>query len=410
MENLNEIDIEKFPKPVPIERTKIILNQMQKKVCKIYKSISEKGTGFFCNIRYNNRIMHTMITNYHIIDKNYIKNNKEIKITINDDKISINIQLNNKIIYTNETYDITIIEIKKENINEFLEIDDNLFDEDSEKFYHSIYIINYPKASIAELGIVGVSYGSINDIDDYNIYHFCCTDKGSSGSPILNLLNNKIIGIHKSGTNFKLNKGTFLKGPIKDFIDKYLKNNKDNINKLNEYQYNMNNKLFNLNNVIYNNNDHYSTKIYEFGKYIGEIKNDKRDGEGVTYYNNGDRLEGIWKNDKAKMGTMYYISEDNGRYEGEFKEGMRDGLGIYYYKDGAKYEGNWKKHNREGKGVIILKNGNRYEGDWKNDKMEGKGIIYYNNGNRDMGDFINGKPIGKHVILDTKGNITSQNY
>ena len=397
MENLNEIELENFPKPVPIERTKIILNQMEKKVCKIYKSHSAKGTGFFCNIRYNNRIMHTMITNYNIIDKNYIFNNKEIKITINDDDISERINLNNKIIYTNEKYDITIIEIKKENINDYLEIDDKLFDEDPEKFYHSIYIINYPKESIAQVGKVGVSYGTIKKIESNNINHFCCTDKGSSGSPILNLLNNKIIGIHKSGTKYQFNQGTFLKEPIKDFIDRYLKNNKE----------------LDLKNVISNNNknnDNFSTKIYEFGKYIGELKNDKRDGEGVTYYNNGDRLEGIWKNDKAKIGTMYYISEDNGRYEGEFKEGMRDGLGIYYYKDGAKYEGNWKKHNREGKGVIFLKNGNRYEGDWKNDKMDGKGIIYYNNGNRDMGDFINGKPIGKHVILDIKGNILSQNY
>ena len=405
MDNLNENYLEKSPIPTTIEGTKIILNQMESKICKIHKTNSEKGTGFFCKISYNNKIMLTLITNYHVVNENFIKNNKEMKITLNDDNVPKTIYLRNKIIYTNKDYDITIIQIKKEIINEFLEIDDKLFNEGSENLYSSIYILHYPKGDKAS-----VSYGTINQIEGDNINHYCSTEKGSSGSPILNLLTNKIIGIHKKGTSYQFNQGTFLKKPIKDFINKYFKNN---ITKLDEYQDNSNNISLNLKNVINDNiknNDNNSTKIYEFGKYIGELKKDKRNGEGITYYNNGDKLEGIWKNDKAKIGIMYYINEDNGRYEGEFKEGMRDGLGIYYYKDGAKYEGNWKKHNREGKGVIILKNGNRYEGDWKNDKMEGKGIIYYNNGNRDMGDFINGKPIGKHVILDTKGNITSQNY
>ena len=79
---------------------------------------------------------------------------------------------------------MTIIQIKKENINDFFEIDDKLFDEDSEKLYLSIYIIHYPKGDKA-----GVSYGTINVIDNYDINHYCCTEIGSSGSPILNLLN-----------------------------------------------------------------------------------------------------------------------------------------------------------------------------------------------------------------------------
>ena len=34
-------------------------------------------------------------------------------------------------------------------------------------------------------------------INKYNIIHTCSTDDGSSGSPILNLKNNKVVGIHK---------------------------------------------------------------------------------------------------------------------------------------------------------------------------------------------------------------------
>ena len=41
---------------------------------------------------------------------------------------------------------------------------------------------------------------------------------GSSGSPILNLKNNKLIGIHKQGA-LNYNIATFLNGPIKEFIN-----------------------------------------------------------------------------------------------------------------------------------------------------------------------------------------------
>ena len=55
--------------------------------------------------------------------------------------------------------------------------------------------------------------------------HYCSTEYGSSGSPILNVLNNKVIGIHKKGgTTKEYNVGLFLYEPIKIFINKY--NNK----------------------------------------------------------------------------------------------------------------------------------------------------------------------------------------
>ena len=52
--------------------------------------------------------------------------------------------------------------------------------------------------------------------------HYCCTDRGSSGSPILLLSSNKVIGIHKEAsnkTNFQFNIGTFLKFPIEEFLE-----------------------------------------------------------------------------------------------------------------------------------------------------------------------------------------------
>ena len=78
------------------------------------------------------------------------------------------------------------------------------------------YIIQYPNDYPAS-----VSYGVIKDINETNeIKHFCHTREGSSGSPILNLDNNKVIGVHSRAANYGLfNKGTFLNAPIKEFFN-----------------------------------------------------------------------------------------------------------------------------------------------------------------------------------------------
>ena len=237
-----EILLEKYPKPISIEGTKKILNQMENNICKVYKNDGGKGTGFFCYIIYNNQKISVMMTNNHIIDEAYIKENDTIKITINDDKIIRTINLNdNRITYTNEEYDTTIVEIKpeKDYINNFMEIDDNIYKEESDILYknHSVYIIQYPNSDKAS-----VSYGIMNKIIDFNIHHYCCTDSGSSGSPIINLLNNKIIGIHKEGSiKFQINKATFLKYPINEFLNIYKDENITNKRK--ESFENINNNL-----------------------------------------------------------------------------------------------------------------------------------------------------------------------
>ena len=197
----NEIYIEKYPKVIYKERTIKILEQMEKGLCKIYKKDGEKATGFFCNIKYENKDIQVLMTNYHVIDDKYIKENDKIEITINDDEENVKILLNNRIIYTNKEYDITIIEIKneKDKIKYFMKIDEKYFNYNSNIIYDkSVYVIQYPLGEK-----VGVSYGIIKRIDKYNIEYYCHTEKGSSGSPIINIINNEIIGIHKGGIKKK---------------------------------------------------------------------------------------------------------------------------------------------------------------------------------------------------------------
>jgi len=268
---------------------------MENCICKIYKNGGGKGTGFFCNILYNNYNIPVMMTNNHVINEKYLKENDNIEFTINDDNINKTIILDkNRKIYTNKEYDITIIEIKceKDKINNFMDIDEKIFNEKSEILYnnHSIYIPQYLNGDKAV-----VSYGIINQIDGYNINHYCCTESGSSGSPIINLLNNKIIGIHKEGSNiFKYNKGTYLKYPTIEFINKY--NNKIKIN-LNINNKDINKKIYFLDNTDYIED---KTNIKYFHDNLKEL--------------NEDNTELYINNIKYKY-KKYFIPEKKGKYK-----------------------------------------------------------------------------------------------
>ena len=218
-----EKSFEDYPTIVTIEKTKIIIEQIEKSICKIYCPEGEEGTGFFCYIKNKkNKKLPVFITNNHIIGHKLINQKQKLKITFNNDEKDADLILDadKKNIYTNEFYDITIIELKKEEINNylFLEIDDKVYMEGSNKMFQkkSVYTIQYPKILRAS-----VSYGIINYIDEKNkIIHFCHTSKGSSGSPILNLENNKVVAIHSSSSvEGNYNIGIFLNEPINDFLN-----------------------------------------------------------------------------------------------------------------------------------------------------------------------------------------------
>ena len=212
--------------PVNMTDTEKILHQMKNCVCKL-KIGNISASGFFCKIPFINMIF--LMTNFHVISEEYTKKNKEINILLNDEKEALVIDLTiERKKYFNKEYDIAAIELKEnDGIKEYLELDDNIL-KDNEKIYYeekSIYILHYLLGNN-----ICVSYGLLNRINKCDIMHLCSTDNGSSGSPILNLENNKVIGIHKqSSTKFNYNKGTLLKYPLNDIIKKY---NKNNINEI----------------------------------------------------------------------------------------------------------------------------------------------------------------------------------
>ena len=61
--------------------------------------------------------------------------------------------------------------------------------------------------------------------------------------------------------------------------------------------------------------------FFDGRKYVGEFRDDKRNGQGTFTYPNG---------------------EEAGIYVGEFRDGKRNGQGTYTWRSGWKFVGEWK--------------------------------------------------------------------
>ena len=67
--------------------------------------------------------------------------------------------------------------------------------------------------------------GEKDEYSEYYFGHLFSTKYGSSGGPILNLSNSKLLGIHKgSYKSGNFNIGLYLNEPINDFFKKHSEN------------------------------------------------------------------------------------------------------------------------------------------------------------------------------------------
>ena len=78
-------------------------------------------------------------------------------------------------------------------------------------------------------------------------------------------------------------------------MNNIIDNNKKNMEGIRTVINNLHKDMIDKFNDLNNKN---KTKIYEDGKYIGEIKNDLKEGKGIFYFNNDNRYEGDFKNIK----------------------------------------------------------------------------------------------------------------
>ena len=242
------------PDYISYNSTQTIISQMEKCIAEIkvegVQGTTEQATAFFCKIPfpdenggYTGLTKDVLITNNHIINRELLnKPDSTISFLKYGDPDTTKIKLkNDRMKYTNEEYDITIIELKqRDRIQNFLELDQILIDDIESRSANlnlqfgneTIYIIQYPNGNLS------VSFGVLTQIEELkkiNFIHSCRTAYGSSGSPILNS-QNKVIGIHKGRSNNRnINYGSFLNNAIKEFIKENSKTeNEKALDKFNE--------------------------------------------------------------------------------------------------------------------------------------------------------------------------------
>ena len=175
---------------------------------------------------------------------------------------------------------------------------------------------------------LNLSTGKIINVNEntYELIHLSSTEKGSSGSPIILLNSLFILAIHK-GTIEDKNLGDFI-GPIIDSlklnleykIEKYLNNDK--------YEGEFKNGLKEGYGKYFN----YEKEIY----YIGQWKNDKKNGKGILY-----RLNSLKKREII--------------YEGEFLDDKKEGKGKILYKNRDYYIDSFVNDIRHEEGKYISK-------------------------------------------------------
>ena len=285
------------------------------------------ASGFFIKLERNKKPFYCLMTNQHVITPEMILNKEHITILYDNEKKINEIELNPKeriilCFLENLKIDITIVEIiPKDEINDpsyFLSpyINSNYENFNPYKFVKkNIEIIQYPKG-----GELSYSKGMILGIypENDNIFiHNSKTKDGSSGSPIVLSGEQTVFAIHK-GVYIEIeeNAGIFIEGVVK-----FLKNFKKN---------------------------GLGIEYYENGKikYKGNFLDDEYNGEGTFYYPNGDYYVGQFIRGK-KNGYGYIMRNNIKIKEGYFiNDEFIDNNNDNYFSNGINnYNYNQKNMN-----------------------------------------------------------------
>ena len=106
------------------------------------------------------------------------------------------------------------------------------------------------------------------------------------------------------------------------------------------------------------------------------------------------------------FGTDTYTNGD--KYLGEFKDNKRNGHGTYTYANGDKYVGEYKDNLKHGQGTFTFADGDKFFGGYKDGKYDGFGTYIFADGSRDVGQWENGKLNGSAIQYNADGSIYRQ--
>ena len=134
---------------------------------------------------------------------------------------------------------------------------------------------------------------------------------------------------------------------------------------------------------------------------LGKMKDGKKEGKWMVWYNNGTKEEEQNYKDGKKNGLWTWWYENGKKLsEGTYKDGKEDGLGILWYENGKKQvQGTFNDDGRrDGLWTEWYENGQMsFEGTFNDGKENGLVTEWYENGQKESeeifkdGEFISEK-------------------
>lgn len=109
-------------------------------------------------------------------------------------------------------------------------------------------------------------------------------------------------------------------------------------------------------------------------EYVGEFKDNYRNGPSVVRYPNGNVFVGTYEIEKWH-GKGLIIYNDGDKYEGDYQKGVRCGKGKMWLNAGDVYEGEFNNDEFNGNGKYTWVDGAYYEGGFKDGLHHGQGIM-----------------------------------
>ena len=110
--------------------------------------------------------------------------------------------------------------------------------------------------------------------------------------------------------------------------------------------------------------------------YMGEFKNNKKEGLGLYRWQDGTIYYGEWKNDNMD-GFCNIKFIDDRIYEGQMKNGIKNGYGEFTWKPIRKYIGYYINDLKDGFGIYVwnIKTFKIFAGFWHKGRIEGLGMV-----------------------------------
>ena len=127
--------------------------------------------------------------------------------------------------------------------------------------------------------------------------------------------------------------------------------------------------------------------------YMGDFKNNKKEGIGIYRWPDGTIYYGEWKSDNMD-GFCHIKYFDDRLFTGQIENGRKNGYGEFSWKPTRKYIGNYTNDLKEGFGIYIwnIKSFQVFVGFWHEGKMEGIGLMI-NGDKRYYGKWYEGEKV-----------------